>query len=278
MRPFVVTVGAFDGVHRGHQALLSQAVEEARRMGGGSAAVTFDPHPDRVVRPDQAQPELTDLDERVALIHAAGIEDVWVIPFTREVSQMSPEAFLGELEKRWKIARLSVGPDFALGRNRSGSLDVLRDLARRDGWELEVLRVRADASGNVISSTRIRSLLAQGDVAGAAHLLGRRYRLCGATETQDGAREIRIRPERALPRPGAYAVSLDEAGTREARAEVLPRGKGEPGRIRVSGPEGALSSSDDQTCVWFSEPMPAAAAPAGKGDQEDATGTRRSRH
>jgi riboflavin kinase / FMN adenylyltransferase len=166
----VVTIGNFDGVHLGHRHLINQVVQRARRLDTDACAVTFDPHPRALLRPDAAPLNLTAVQDRVGLMRRAGLDDVWVCPFTPEIARLAPTEFLAMVSARWRIDELWVGHDFALGRGRSGSLDVLRDIGERHGWSLHVVQpLRVD--GEVVSSSRIRHLLAAGRRAEAAELL-----------------------------------------------------------------------------------------------------------
>jgi riboflavin kinase / FMN adenylyltransferase len=168
--PAVVTIGNFDGVHLGHQHLLQTVVQRARELDLQACAVTFDPHPRAVLRPDLAPLNLTPVPEKVRRMREAGLDDVWVCRFTREIAQMEPEGFLDLIEQRWPIAELMVGHDFALGRGRSGSLDVLREIGAERGFSLRVVEPLCVA-GEVVSSSRIRSLLAEGRHAEATQLI-----------------------------------------------------------------------------------------------------------
>ena len=217
-RPVVATIGAFDGIHRGHHLLLGQVVDRARTLGLASLCVTFDPHPDLVLYPDRHVTYLTDRNEKERVLHQLGLDHVLVIEFTSELSLMTPEAFLTLLEESYPLAELWVGSDFALGRGRTGTIAALAELGRIQGFALHVVPPRR-ADSEVISSTFIRGLLSQGNVRHAAQLLGRRYRISGLVESgaQRGRQlgfptaNIRPDPRRALPADGVYAavVPLD---------------------------------------------------------------------
>jgi riboflavin kinase/FMN adenylyltransferase len=170
--PAIVTIGNFDGFHRGHQHLVRQVVERARILGLPACAVTFDPHPRDVVRPDNTELRLTPTREKVKLLRLAGIQDVWVCHFTPEIARLEAHEFLALIQARWPLAELWVGHDFALGRARSGSTDVLRRIGFEQGWRLQVV-APLEVEGEVISSTRIRGLLNAQRHAEATSLLGR---------------------------------------------------------------------------------------------------------
>lgn len=217
-KPVVATIGAFDGIHRGHHVLLDQVVDRARGLGLTSLCVTFDPHPDLVLYPDRQVTYLTDRAEKERVLHQLGLDEVMVIEFTTALSLLTPEEFLGMIEERYPLAELWVGSDFALGRGRSGTITALAELGRIQGFALHVVPPQR-ADSEVISSTFIRSLLAQGNVRNANRLLGRRYRISGIVESgaargrQIGFPTANIRPDpkRALPADGVYAavVTLD---------------------------------------------------------------------
>jgi riboflavin kinase / FMN adenylyltransferase len=225
-RPVVATIGAFDGIHRGHQLLLRQVVDRARSLGILSLCVTFDPHPDTVLYPERRLTHLTDRAEKERVLHELGLDHVLVIPFTRELSMLRPEEFLGLIQERYPLAELWVGSDFALGRGRSGTIAALADIGRVEGFALHVVPPQK-VDREVISSTFIRTLLTQGNVRQVARLLGRRYRIVGKVEEgaargrQLGFPTANIRPDpgRTLPADGVYAaiVPLD---SREWRAVV----------------------------------------------------------
>lgn len=217
-RPVVATIGAFDGIHRGHHVLLGQVVDRARSLGLASVCVTFDPHPDLVLYPDRHVTYLTDRAEKERVLRELGLDDVMVIEFTPALSMLNPEEFLGLVSEEHPLAELWVGSDFALGRGRSGTITALAELGRVQGFALHVVPPQR-SDREVISSTFIRSLLSQGSVRNANRLLGRRYRISGVVETgaargrQLGFPTANIRPDpkRALPADGVYAaiVPLD---------------------------------------------------------------------
>jgi riboflavin kinase / FMN adenylyltransferase len=217
-RPVVATIGAFDGIHRGHHLLLGQVVDRAKFLGLKSLCITFDPHPDLVLYPERKIAYLTDRAEKERVLRQLGLDDVMVVEFTPALSLLTPEEFLGLIEEEHPLAELWVGSDFALGRGRTGTIAALAELGRVQGFGLHVVPPQR-ADREVISSTFIRGLLSQGSVRHANRLLGRRYRISGIVE--NGAARGRtigfptanIRPDskRALPADGVYAaiVPLD---------------------------------------------------------------------
>ena len=212
-QPVVATIGAFDGIHRGHHLLLGQVVDRARSLGLASVCVTFDPHPDLVLYPERRLSYLTDRAEKERVLHQLGLDHVQVIEFTHELSMLTPEEFLGLISEKHPLAELWVGSDFALGRGRSGTIAALAELGRIQGFALHVVPPQR-SEREIISSTFIRSLLSQGNVRHANRLLGRRYRISGIVEggMQRGrtigfpTANIKPDPRRALPADGVYAA------------------------------------------------------------------------
>jgi len=218
----VVTVGTFDGLHRGHQRVLAEVVGRARAGGLTSVLVTFDPHPLEIVNPAAAPKLLTLADEKQELLAGAGLDRVVVLPFTREVARQSPEEFIRGLRADHALAQLVLGHDHAFGRGRSGDEALVRRLGAAEGFEVAVVdAVRED--GQPVSSTLIRAAVAHGDLAGAARWLGRSYGLRGRVVPGAGrGRTIGIptinlaAPDarKLLPPDGVYAVWVWWRGTR----------------------------------------------------------------
>ncbi|HEX2706150.1 MAG TPA: bifunctional riboflavin kinase/FAD synthetase [Candidatus Lustribacter sp.] len=174
----VVTLGNFDGVHRGHQAVLQRLAAEAVARSTLSVAVTFDPHPIAVLYPDRAPGAITSLDERLARIEAAGVDGVLVLEFTREFAQQTPEEFVRSVFVDALRARaVVVGRDTRFGVRNSGTVDTLVALGERLGFEVVVLD--DVGAGHRWSSTQLRINLAEGDVAAASEILGRPHAVTG---------------------------------------------------------------------------------------------------
>lgn len=175
----VVVIGNFDGVHQGHQAVVRRARElAAGHEGWRVVAITFDPHPMQVLLPERAPMRLTDLATRSALLQEAGVDDVLVLPFSREVAAWSPEEFVQRiLVDTLHAAAVVVGDNFRFGAKASGDVAVLRELGRRHDFVVEGL----DLAGgdHVYSSTAVRQALAEGDVESAALVLGRPVAVTG---------------------------------------------------------------------------------------------------
>lgn len=175
----VATVGNFDGVHRGHAALLLQVVLQGRAIHAPSVVVTFDPHPLELLRPQAVPPRLTTPAERAALLHEVGVGHVVILRTTPDLLAREAADFFAAVVVRGLQARALVeGANFAFGRDRKGNVETLADLTRQFGLALTVVP-RQDFGGDEISSTAVRAALQGGDVARAAHLLGRPYRLTG---------------------------------------------------------------------------------------------------
>ena len=217
----VVTVGTFDGVHRGHQAVLAEIVARARRRGGESVVVTFDPHPLAVVNPAAVPRLLTLPAERQRLLMASGVDRVVTLPFTPELSRLGPEEFVRDvLRRQVGMDELVLGHDHAFGRGRAGDVDVVRRIGVADGFRVDVVdAVRQD--GQPISSTLIRAAVAHGDLALAARWLGRPYAALGEVTRGAGrGRTIGVPTinlpvpdgRKLLPPDGVYAVWVTVEG------------------------------------------------------------------
>ena len=201
----VVTIGVFDGVHRGHQATIGHAVKRASDLGVRSVVLTFDPHPAEVVRPGSHPAVLTEPARKAELIEALGVDVLWVLPFTPEFSRLPAEAFVHDvLVERLHAAAVVVGDNFRFGHRAAGDLDLLAQLGRRFGFGVETPPL-VDEAGTVLSSTYIRSCIAAGDVAAAAVALGRPHRLEGVVVRGDArGRELGFPTANLLP--GRYAA------------------------------------------------------------------------
>ncbi len=220
----VATVGTFDGIHQGHQAVLREIVRRARETGERtSLLVTFDPHPLEVVNPSAAPRLLTLSDEKRVLAAALGVQRVEVVAFTPELARLGPEEFVRDvLRARFGMQELVLGYDHGFGRGRAGDVEMVRRLARDDGFAMEVVEaVKED--GQPISSSLIRTAVAHGDLASAERGLGRPYSLRAVVERGAGrGRTIGVptinltSPDsrKLLPPDGVYAVRVEIEGTR----------------------------------------------------------------
>ncbi len=210
-RGSAVTIGAYDGVHLGHQALIREVRRLADERGLAAGLVTFDRHPARVVRPESAPRLLTSLPHRLELLERTGLLDaVWVVTFDEHRRTETAEEFVLEvLVERARAKTVCVGADFHFGYQRKGNVALLQEMGRGLGFDVVALDLVADAAA-VYSSTRIRGLLAGGDVAGAATLLGRAHEARGVFVAPAG-HELRVAvwPEFCLPAAGEYLGDID---------------------------------------------------------------------
>lgn len=213
-RGTVVTVGTFDGVHRGHQQVLEEIAERARRGKRRSVLVTFEPHPLQVVNPQAAPPLLTLPQERREILAQSELDVAVVLEFTKELSQFAPEPFVQLLLRRYHLRELVIGYDHGFGRARAGDVHVLRELGGKYGFAVDVVG-EVDVAGRPVSSTLVRRAVGGGDLETAHRLLGRPYswtsrvmRGAGRGRTI-GYRTINLEPpdpSKLLPPDGVYAV------------------------------------------------------------------------
>jgi riboflavin kinase/FMN adenylyltransferase len=213
LAPSVVTIGNFDGVHLAHQTLLRRVVEVARPAGLQATAITFEPHPIKVLAPDHAPKLLTPLGRKVELIAATGIDLLVVLPFTRELARQSPLEFVRHvLLDPLHAASVHVGPNFRFGYRQSGDTEILEELGKQEGFRVEVLPMLW-VRGDRVSSTRIRELLTEGRVHKANRLLGRPYSSRGPIVAGLGVGHKHTVPtlnlapiEEQLPKVGVYVT------------------------------------------------------------------------
>lgn len=229
----VVTVGTFDGIHRGHAAVLREIERRAADRGLRSVLVTFDRHPLEVVRPEDAPPLLTTPDEKKEVLAQSGLDHVVFLPFTRSLSLYEPEEFVKLiLVDRVRVRELVIGHDHGFGRSRSGDVDTLRRTGRRWGFDVDVVG-EVTVGGGPVSSTRVRRAVAEGRVRDAARGLGRPYSLQGPVVQGAGrGRELgfptaNLRPpdgRKLLPEEGIYAVRASlESEARDGLVHLGPR-------------------------------------------------------
>jgi len=211
-----LTIGSFDGVHKGHQAIVSRLTAGAHKMNVPAVVLSFHPHPAIVLRGRTGSYYLTSPQERADLLTQVGVDHVIIHPFNQQIADLSAFDFIQKLHHHLSMVRLCVGQDFALGKGRKGDLDALDRLGKTFGYALQVIQPVVN-SGQVISSSRIRAALGEGDVEQAAELLGRKYTVIGNVIPGDGrgrqlgipTANLDIWSERALPKTGVYACRVD---------------------------------------------------------------------
>ncbi|MEV6552381.1 bifunctional riboflavin kinase/FAD synthetase [Streptomyces sp. NPDC051597] len=222
----VVTIGSYDGVHRGHQVIIGRAVARARELGIPSVVVTFDPHPSEVVRPGSHPPLLAPHHRRAELMADLGVDALLILPFTSEFSKLSPAEFVVKALVDKLHARVVVeGPNFRFGHKAAGDVEFLAEQGKTYDYEVDVidLFVSGEAGGGQpFSSTLTRRLVAEGDVAGAAEILGRPHRVEGVVvrgaqrgrELGYPTANVETLPHTAIPADGVYAGWLTANGER----------------------------------------------------------------
>lgn len=215
----VLALGNFDGLHRGHMKIIDRVRRRAGERGGTPAAMTFDPHPPRVLRPDKAPPLLMTKEQKIEALSRSGMQGIAVVRFTRELSQWDPETFVRVVLVEWlHVVEVWVGANFLFGHDRAGNYSVLRSLGARHGFRAEKIDpVRY--KDFVVSSTRVRRLLAEGRVDEAAALLGHHYFIDGRVARGAGrGRELGFptanleTANELLPPAGVYATTASIDG------------------------------------------------------------------
>ncbi len=207
----IVTIGSFDGVHAGHKAILTQVVKEARKKNIASVVITFYPHPAVILKRITSPFYLTTPEERARLLLDMGVDEVVTLEFTQKMSELLPEEFIEELNKHLGISQLWVGHDFALGRNRMGNHDRLREIGRQMGFPVRTATA-VGLNDQLISSSAIRAALANGNIKDANNMLGRPFSVTGQVVRGDGRGKIigvptanlAVWKEQLLPLNGIY--------------------------------------------------------------------------
>ncbi len=215
----VLTIGNFDGVHLGHQRILQSVAERARVLEGTSVVMTFDPHPARVLAPERAPSRLTTDEQKLALLEAAGVDFVLVVPFTPEFSQLSPRRFVEELiHQKLRAKLVCIGANFRFGHGQAGDARFLAALGKEFDFEVQVVEPVV-VDGQVASSSAVRSRVRDGDVRAAARLLGRPFSLTGGVRKGEGRGRqlgfptLNFLPEQeCLPAHGVYVTETRVGG------------------------------------------------------------------
>lgn len=218
-RPVHAAIGVFDGVHLGHQRVLAQAREDAAQTRGLAVVVTFDRHPASVLAADRAPLLIHSLAQKLGLLREAGMDAAWVIPFDLEFSQLAAEEFLRMLKRGFRQVRsISVGREFVFGRQRRGNVALLEEQGQAHGFQVRGLPAFM-VEGQVVSSTRIREAISDGQMEWASRLLGRPYSLAGLVQLgQQLGRKLGFPTANidltglVLPPDGVYAVRVRHDG------------------------------------------------------------------
>jgi riboflavin kinase/FMN adenylyltransferase len=217
----LLTIGVFDGVHAGHRYLLEKLQQRVAEKNLISGVVTFNPHPQSVLHPNNKLPWLSNLEDRVRAFQELGVNIVAVLTFTPEVAQLSAQEFISLLKKHLKMRGIMVGPDFVLGRGQEGNIDLLRTLGRELNFSVEVVSPYT-INGEVVSSTLIRQALMQGDMRRVETLMGHYFYLRDKVITSDKrgrvlgfpTANLDVKPQQALPGNGIYATITQIDGKR----------------------------------------------------------------
>lgn len=218
-KPAVVTIGNFDGIHRGHQKILGKVVEEAGGKGQLAAVLTLFPHPLKILRPAEAPALLMTIEQRLAAFEAAGIDAALVLPFNLELSRVRPEEFARRyLVETMRASKVLVGENFRFGHRQEGNVESLEDYGRQWGFEVESVK-SLTVDGKVASSSAIREALREGRVEEAQRMLGRPYALRGEIQTGTGQGRKLVVPtlnlkseQEMLPKRGVYATETVVGG------------------------------------------------------------------
>ena len=217
----VLTIGNYDGVHLGHQKILSMVGKKAEEIGGTSMVMTFDPHPVKVIAPEKNVKLLTTPEEKARLIAKMGIDVLLFITFTKEFSQIAPDEFISELlVKKLNIKEVIVGANYSFGKSKKGNIDLLRKRGREFGFHATAVQ-DVMLHGNIVSSSSIRSLLLKGAVQDVITYLGRAYSILGTVIKGKGRGKSILNiptanitsPVEIAPKEGVYAVRVGYKGS-----------------------------------------------------------------
>ena len=227
-RDSVLTIGVFDGVHRGHQRLIAKVVAEANANGAAAGALTFRNHPDSVLNPNFRPQYITSVAERTRLMEELGVDFVVPVTFDREVAGLRARRFAQLLSSNLRMRGLVVGPDFAMGYKREGNVDMLSDMGAELGFSVSVVDLLSDG-GDAVHSTSIRKALVDGNVKDVAKKLGRNFSISGTVVTGDKrgrtlgfpTANIEVGPDMAVPGNGIYATLAFVDGERHIAATSI---------------------------------------------------------
>ncbi len=216
----VLTIGNYDGVHLGHQKILSMVLERAKEINGTSMVMTFEPHPVKVLAPERNIKLLTTSEEKARLIEATGIDVLLIVNFNKEFANMLPDDFIDEvLVKKLNVKEIIVGTNYAFGKHKKGTIDLLRRRGEKYGFQVKAVR-NAMVHGNIISSSTVRSLLLKGAVHEVSNYLGRAYSIKGQVIKGKGRGKTLLNiptanittPVEIAPKEGVYAVRVGLKG------------------------------------------------------------------
>ena len=211
----VLTIGNFDGVHKGHLALFDKVKERATSIGGQSAVMTFEPHPIKVMKPGNGPPLITPIEQKLNLMSNAGIDVIFCLPFTRQFASISAENFVQDiLVVRLGIKEIVVGYDYTFGYKRLGNISLLQEMGNKLGFKVHVVDP-IQLEDSLVSSTSIRELVQEGNLSEAKKLLGRDYQICGTVVKgkNRGGRLLGFPTanlkliDELIPKGGVYAVT-----------------------------------------------------------------------
>ena len=227
-RESVLTIGVFDGVHRGHQRLIAKVVAEANANGAAAGVVTFRNHPDSVLNPNFRPHYITSVAERTRLMEELGVDFVVPVTFDREVAGLRARKFTKLLSSNLRMRGLVVGPDFAMGYKREGNVAVLSTLGAELGFSVSVVDLLSDG-GDAVHSTSIRKALVDGNVKDVAKKLGRNFSMSGTVVTGDKrgrtlgfpTANIEVGPDMVVPGNGIYATLAFVDGERHMAATSI---------------------------------------------------------
>jgi riboflavin kinase/FMN adenylyltransferase len=208
----LLTIGVFDGVHRGHQRLIAELIKQAVQKRLLSGVITFRQHPEDILTPGKTLPFLTDIETRMKLLRDEGVNFIVPLSFTARLAELGARQFISLLQKHLKMRGLVIGPDFALGKRREGDIDTLKKLSTEMGFSLTIVPP-LKINGEIVSSTTIRKAMANGDMKKVRELTGRYFSLYGRVVTGAGRGEslgfptanLDVNSGQALPPDGVYA-------------------------------------------------------------------------
>ena len=242
-RDSVITIGVFDGVHRGHRHLIDRLISQARASGSLAGVVTFRNHPASVVRPNSRVRLITAFDDRVRLLKELGVDFVVPVVFDADLARLTAQEFLKKLYHKLRMRKLIVGPDFAMGRNRDGTTETLPGIAEEIGFGFQTVELMSDSeSSGVPKSAAIRNHIELGDVSGAARLLGRNFAVSGiVAHGQERGRllgfptaNLEVERELIYPGNGIYAALAHlESGSYMAATSIGVRPTFDDGEERT---------------------------------------------